>query len=79
MERTTWLPAAPFMRRVASPRGISFVEAPSTATIRSPARMPARSAGESAMGATTTIPSATWLTSSPTPSNSPVVSSRMDR
>ena len=73
------MPAGPLSLRTASARVISRVLAPSMLCTRSPARMPARSPGESAMGAITVRNPPSTVTSSPTPSNSPLVSSRTAR
>ena len=57
----------------------SSTEEPSTATIRSPAFTPARKAGVSSMGETTSTPSSTLEMISPTPPNLPMVVSPISR
>jgi hypothetical protein len=74
MVSSTRLPAGPRIRCSTSDRSIPCVLAPSMATSSSPARMPARAAGVSSMGATTTMPSPLRATSMPSPPNSPEVS-----
>ena len=53
---------------------MALVESSSIRTIRSPEMIPARSAGVPGMGAITVIERSRWVTSIPTPPNSPEVS-----
>ena len=71
--KTTSEPSGPRIFSTASCRLIPRTGAPSSLTIISPARMPARCAGVSAIGATTLINPSSATTSIPSPPNRPSV------
>jgi hypothetical protein len=78
MVRTTLVPGTPLMRLEASMTSIFLLESPSILTMRSPGMTPARAAGVSSMGATTTNCRSRTASSIPTPPKCPEVSSCMD-
>ncbi len=70
-DTSTHVPASPRSRFGTSPRGMPTDDTPSIATIRSPARMPARIAGPPDTTFTTTSVSCNMSYSIPTPPNPP--------
>jgi hypothetical protein len=71
----TVVPAGPLMSATASSEVIPSSDRPSTATIRSPLRRPARSAGEPSKIVAIFSPRRTSCTVMPTPSNWPPLTS----
>ena len=70
-------PTGPRMRSTASFRVNPSTLSPSTWVIKSPASMPASSAGVPSIGDTTLTKPSSWVTSIPRPPNSPRVCSRI--
>ena len=70
-------PTGPRIRSTASSSVSPITLSPSTWTMRSPGCTPARSAGVPSIGATTLTKPFSWVTSIPSPPNSPLVCTRM--
>ena len=70
-------PTGPRIRSTASFSVSPITLSPSTSVMRSPGWTPARSAGVPSIGATTLTKPFSWVTSMPSPPNSPFVCTRM--